>query len=216
MGEGPDRADQPELAKAGDFRGAGMLEAQATADMLLMNQAFSAPETTEQPIEVVLVKAVLDGERDRFARLYEMYAPMIHGILLARVPRGEVDDLVQDIFLHALRKLHTLRDAAAFGPWIAMIARNRAMDFYRNSRETVEVTEQMAVDRPPNRTAKEILDLICHLPEAYRETLVLRFVEGMTGPEIAARTGLTPASVRVNLHRGVKLLRAKIGGVAQP
>jgi DNA-directed RNA polymerase specialized sigma24 family protein len=139
-----------------------MLEAQATADMLLMNQPFSAPEAPEaidQPIEVMLVKAVLDGECDRFARLYEMYAPMVHGILLARVPRGEVDDLVQDIFLHALRKLHTLRNAAAFGLWIAMIARNRAMDFYRNSRETVEVTEQMAVDRPPNRTAKEILDL---------------------------------------------------------
>jgi RNA polymerase sigma-70 factor (ECF subfamily) len=193
-----------------------MLKAEATADMLFMTQPFSAPEAIEQPLEVTLVKAVLSGERDRFARLYEMYAPLVHGILLARVPRGEVDDLVQDIFLHALRKLHTLRDAAAFGSWIAMIARNRAIDFYRSSRETVEVTEQMAVERPPNRTAKEILDLICNLPEAYRETLVLRFVEGMTGPEIAARTGLTPASVRVNLHRGIKLLREKIGAVARP
>ncbi len=176
-----------------------MLEAEATADILLMTQPFNAPMATEQPMEVVLVK---------------VYAPMVHGILLARVPRDEVDDLVQDIFLHALRKLHTLRDAAAFGPWIAMIARNRAMDFYRSSRETVEVTEQMAVTQSPNRTAKEILDLICRLPEAYRETLVLRFVEGMTGPEIAARTGLTAASVRVNLHRGTKLLRQKIGAVA--
>ena len=60
-----------------------------------------------------------------------------HGILLARVPRSEVDDLAQDIFLHAFRKLHTLRDLGAFGPWIAMITRNRAMDFYRRSRETV-------------------------------------------------------------------------------
>jgi RNA polymerase sigma-70 factor, ECF subfamily len=188
-----------------------MLEAEATADMLFMTQGFSTPETIEPPLEVVLVKAVLSGERDCFARLYEMYAPLVHGVLLARVPRGEVDDLVQDIFLHALRKLHTLRDAAAFGPWIAMIARNQAMDFYRSSRETVEVTEEMAVSRTPNRTAREILDLICGLPEAYRETLVLRFVEGMTGPEIASRTGLTPASVRVNLHRGMKLLREKMG-----
>ena len=201
------------------LRGAEMLEAEATADMLLMTHPFTAAietkatEATQQPLEVALVKAVLSGERDRFARLYELYAPMVHGILLARVPRGEVDDLVQDIFLHALKKLHTLRDAGAFGPWIAMIARNRAMDFYRRSRETVEVTEQMAIERPPNRTAKEILDFICHLPEAYRETLVLRFVEGMTGPEIAARTGLTPASVRVNLHRGMKMLREKIGAV---
>jgi RNA polymerase sigma-70 factor (ECF subfamily) len=193
-----------------------MLEAEATAGMLLMTQPYSAPVASEQPIEVILVRAVLSGERDRFSRLYEMYAPMVHGILLARVPRGEVEDLVQDIFLHALRKLHTLRDAAAFGPWIAMIARNRAMDFYRSSRETVEVTEEMAVARPPDRSAKEILDLVCRLPEAYRETLVLRFVEGMTGPEIAARTGLTPASVRVNLHRGMKLLREKIGAIAQP
>jgi RNA polymerase sigma-70 factor (ECF subfamily) len=191
-----------------------MLEAEATADMLLMTQPFTAPTVTEQRPEEMLVRAVLNGERDRFARLYEMYAPMVHGILLARVPRSEVDDLVQDIFLHALRKLHTLRDAAAFGPWLGMIARNRAMDFYRSSRETVEVTEQMAVARSPNRTAKEILDLICRLPEAYRETLVLRFVEGMTGPEIAARTGLTPASVRVNLHRGTKLLRERIGATA--
>jgi RNA polymerase sigma-70 factor, ECF subfamily len=192
-------------------RDAGMLEAEATADMLLMTQPFTTPIEVEQPIEVTLVRAVLAGERDRFARLYELYAPMVHGILLARVPRDEVDDLVQDIFLHALGKLHTLRDATAFGAWIGMIARNRAMDFYRSSRETVEVTEQMAIERPPNRTAKEILDLVRRLPEAYRETLVLRFVEGMTGPEIAARTGLTPASVRVNLHRGMKLLREKIG-----
>ena len=40
---------------------------------------------------------------------------------------------------------------------------------------------------------------------------MLRLVEGLTGPEIAMRTGLTPASVRVNLHRGMKLLREKLG-----
>src|SRR5262245_32400432 len=203
--------DKLEIAASEPQKGAKMIETQATADMLLMTHPFSAPAPKEEPIEVSLVRAVLAGERDRFARLYELYAPMVHGILLARVPRGEVEDLVQDIFLHALRKLHTLRDAAAFGPWIAMIARNRAMDFYRGSRETVEVTEQMAVAKQPNRTAREVLDLIHQLPDAYRETLVLRFVEGMTGPEIASRTGLTPASVRVNLHRGTKLLRERMG-----
>jgi RNA polymerase sigma-70 factor (ECF subfamily) len=203
---------------ASDFQeGATMIEAEATADMLLMTQPFTGHEVTEQPVEVVLVRAVLAGEPDRFARLYEMYGPLVHGILLARVPRSEVDDLVQDIFLHALRKLHTLRNAAAFGPWIAMIARNRAMDFHRGAHETVEVTEQVAVAKSPSRTAREVLDLIRQLPDAYRETLVLRFVEGMTGPEIASRTGLTPASVRVNLHRGVKLLREKMGvSLARP
>jgi RNA polymerase sigma-70 factor, ECF subfamily len=57
-----------------------------------------------------------------------------------------------------------------------------------------------------------VLDIIKALPEAYRETLVLRLAEGMTGPEIAERTGLTPESVRVNLHRGMKMLRERLGG----
>ena len=193
------------------LKGVSMIEAEATAEMLLMTGTFRSPEIIDEPIEQTIVRAVLEGEHDRFGRLYEMYAPLVHGVLLARVPRDEVDDLVQDIFLHALRKLHTLRNPTAFGPWIAMIARNRAMDFHRASRETVEIEENTAVAKPSNRTAKEVLDFIRQLPDAYRETLVLRFVEGMTGPEIAVRTGLTPASVRVNLHRGMKLLRQKMG-----
>ena len=189
-----------------------MFELEASADMLLMTpQAKASTDTPEVKIEVVLVKAVLAGDREAFGRLYDLYAPMIHGILLARIPRSEVDDLVQDIFLHAFRKLHTLRDWAAFGPWIAMIARNRAMDFYRRSKETVEVSEDLPSTDLGTSRANEILELIRALPEAYRETLVLRLVEGMTGPEIAARTGLTPASVRVNLHRGMKQLREKLG-----
>ena len=184
----------------------------ATADMLLTStQAHAAEQSQELAIEVTLVGAVLEGDRESFARLYELYARLVHGILLARVPRAEVDDLVQDIFLHAFKKLHTLRDAAAFGPWIAMIARNRAVDFHRRSKETVEINDDLRGSDTHDSKAQEILELIRSLPEADRETLVLRLVEGMTGPEIAARTGLTAASVRVNLHRGMKLLREQLG-----
>jgi len=60
-------------------------------------------------------------------------------------------------------------------------------------------------------TGRAILAAVRSLPEAYCETLILRLVEGMTGPEIAERTGLTPGSVRVNLHRGMQMLREKLG-----
>lgn len=190
-----------------------MYELEATAGMFLTTQPDSSvePLRDDRLFETVVIKAVLEGDNSEFGRLYDRYAPLVHGILLARVPRSEVDDLVQDIFLHALRKLHTLRDWAAFGPWIAMITRNRATDYYRRTRETAEVTDDIAGDcGSTSPRANEILELIRHLPDAYRETLILRLVEGMTGPEIAARTGLTPASVRVNLHRGMKLLRGKL------
>jgi RNA polymerase sigma-70 factor (ECF subfamily) len=198
-----------------------MYELEATADVLLMTgpgKAVTAQQSTAgtpEPREFsegeALVKAVLEGDRDTYGRLYHLYAPLVHGILLARMPRSEVEDMVQEIFLHALKKLHTLRDAGSFGPWIAMIARNRAVDFHRRSRETVEVTEDLKNADPSGPKAAEILEIIRSLPDAYRETLVLRLVEGMTGPEIATRTGLTAASVRVNLHRGMKLLRGKLG-----
>jgi RNA polymerase sigma-70 factor (ECF subfamily) len=143
---------------------------------------------------------------------------MVHGILLARVPPGDVADLVQEVFLAAWQRLPSLRDPAAFGGWLAMIARNRATDFRRRAAETVELPESLADERTLGGEssagacldAEAALDAIRSLPDAYRETLVLRLVEGMSGPEIAMRTGLTPASVRVNLHRGMKLLRAAL------
>ncbi|MGI9168097.1 MAG: RNA polymerase sigma factor [Pyrinomonadaceae bacterium] len=123
-----------------------MYEVEAIGNMPLITargKLSIAQVKAEIEPEAMLVTAVVEGNRDQFAQLYDLYAPLVHGILLARVPRNEVADLVQDIFLHALKKLHTLRDRTAFGPWIAMIARNRAMDFHRQSRETVGVTEDL-------------------------------------------------------------------------
>jgi RNA polymerase sigma-70 factor (ECF subfamily) len=158
-----------------------------------------------------LVEAARAGDREAFTRLYDSYAPLVHGVLLARVPYSEVSDLVQDVFLTAFRKLGHLRDATRFGPWVATIARNRAADFYRRARETEELHDGLTRGAGREAEASEALEIIRALPEAYRETLVLRLVEGMTGPEIAERTGLSPGSVRVNLHRGMKLLRARLG-----
>lgn len=158
-----------------------------------------------------LVTAAREGDRAAFGLLYQRHSRMIHGIVLAHVPFSEVDDVVQDVFLVALRKLHSLREPAAFAGWLITIARNRANDFYRRTRPTEEISAEAGSVDADEGEARMALEAIRSLPEAYRETLVLRLVEGMNGPEIAARTGLTPASVRVNLHRGMKQLREKLG-----
>ena len=59
-----------------------------------------------------LVAAVRNGDRAAFGLLYEKHARMIHGVLLAHVPHADADDLVQDVFLAALRKLGSLREPA--------------------------------------------------------------------------------------------------------
>jgi RNA polymerase sigma-70 factor (ECF subfamily) len=175
--------------------------------------ANSEPPATAQPPapQAQIVERVRRGDAEAFNELYRLFAPMVHGIILARVRRDEVDDIVQEVFLSAFKNLHTLRDAAAVGAWLAMIARNRAAEFYRAARPTEELPETLREKESRKSEAHEILRAIRALPDAYRETLVLRLVEGMTGPEIAARTGLTHESVRVNLHRGMRLLREKLG-----
>lgn len=168
------------------------------------------PERTSE--DAALVGRARSGDDEAFAALYDRYGRMVHGLLLARVARQEVDDLVQEVFLTAWRRLGSLRDPAAFGGWLAAIARHRAIDFQRRPHAVEPLPHHLAASDNSAATleAHVVLATIRTLPLAYRETLVLRLVEGLTGPEIAAQTGLTAASVRVNLHRGMKLLREKL------
>jgi len=176
-----------------------------------------------------LVRAAQKGDRVAYGLLYSRYARMVHGIILARVAPHQVEDLVQDVFLQALPKLPSLRDPDYFPGWLAAIARNRAADFHRNAASNVSLDAD-----PPNEVstssaklatrqtshasaeAHAVLAAIRSLPEAYREPLILRLVEGMTGPEIAARTGLTHGSVRVNLSRGMQQLREILNRKVSP
>ena len=157
------------------------------------------------------IRAVAAGDQDAFARLYAGYVRMVHAILLGRIPRRDVDDLVQDVFLIAYTRIRELRDPAAFGAWLGTIARNRATDYLRHAREQVELPQDVPGGDPIDTETFAVLEIVKTLPEAYRDTLLMRLVEGMSGNEIAERSGLTPASVRVNLHRGMKLLREKLG-----
>ena len=68
------------------------------------------------------------------------------------------------------------------------------------------------VPSSPHVEAAAALRALRELPDTYRETMIMRLVEGLSGPEIAERTGMTPESVRVHLHRGMKLLRERLGG----
>jgi len=187
------------------------------------SRAVKDGSASEERDDAPLVESAKAGDRGAFGLLYERYARMVHGILVARVPLGDADDLMQDVFVAALRRLSSLRDPARFGGWLAAIARNRARDYHRHSVNAVEWTEELPASEPESGlmsnptsagaagAAATILAAIRSLPDAYKETLILRLVEGMTGPEIAARTGLTPGSVRVNLHRGMQQLRERIG-----
>jgi RNA polymerase sigma-70 factor (ECF subfamily) len=189
-----------------------MHESEMTGDLFILTAESGVRAASEVRPEGRLVDRIREGDESAFNELYRMFAPMVHGVVLSRVPRDEADDVVQEVFIAAFKSLGTLRDKNAVGPWLAMIARNKSANVFRNARPSVELSDEMSHHEDPSSAeANEIIAVIRTLPEAYKETLVLRLVEGMTGPEIARHTGLTHDSVRVNLHRGMKLLRQKLG-----
>ena len=160
-----------------------------------------------------LVRAAARGDREAFGELYARYSRAVHGVLITRLPPEVAEDILQDVFMHACAHLKDLREPAAFGGWICAIARRRAVDHYRRDRPSSELVDNIEASDRPDVTAEahHALAAIQELPPAYRETLVLRLVEGLSGPEIAAATGLTADSVRVNLHRGFRMLRERLG-----
>ena len=202
---------------------------------MITTMALPEPADVGESAEVAeyadLAATAQSGDRTAFARLYERFAPAVHGVLVATAPVSEAQDLVQDVFLLALRSLGGLEDPRRFGPWLMTIARNRARDAHKKQTRMVPMQDGFEPVDPAADSADvargalddgdeadRALGAIRALPEAYRETLALRLVEGLSGPEIAARTGLTHGSVRINPHRGMKLLRERLeraqGGAA--
>ena len=203
----------------------GTLEfAAAVLEHALVTEAPAIAHSLPQDSDEALVRASQKGDTEAYGRLYQRYARMVHGILLSRVHVSDAEDLVQDVFLRALPRLSALRDVSRFGAWLAAIARNLANDFHRRIQTRPEGREDPAdpVEQPArggvsdSSEAAEVLECIRNLSEAYRETLILRLVEGLSGPEIAERTGLSPGSVRVNLHRGMQQLREKLSLRGRP
>jgi RNA polymerase sigma-70 factor (ECF subfamily) len=166
-------------------------------------------------VQAELVERAKRGDRAAFAELHARYGKMVHAVLLARLPVADAEEQVQEVFLIAWKNLRQLEDGAVFGGWLSAIARNRAIDFYRRRREVATLhlgpSDTRSLSSADRVQAKEVLRAIQSLPDTYHETLLMRLCEGLTGPEIAELTGLEPGSVRVNLHRGMKLLREKLG-----
>lgn len=172
------------------------------------------------PVPVALVRRAQQGSRRAFSALWQQHAAIVHAILLTMVQEAEADDLAQEVALAAFRALPGLQQPERFAAWLCAIARNTGRDGLARRRRSVEVDlDQVPPERmaaPPGGdplAADEILAQIRQLPACYREPLLLRLLLELSGPEIAERTGMTEGSVRVNLCRGMKLLRQRLQAI---
>lgn len=183
--------------------------------------AISGSET--QWTEVV--SRATRGDPAARTAIHDAFARVVHGIALAHVGPGAAEDVTQEVFCSVFASLATLRDGSALPGFVCAAARNASLDVLRQRRRTPATasTDGLAAREPSPATrveqrelAERVLACIQTLPDAYRETLVLRLVSGLSGPEIAERTGMTHGSVRVNLTRGMALLRPRLQEAGLP
>jgi RNA polymerase sigma-70 factor, ECF subfamily len=168
-----------------------------------------------QPSEEQLVYAAQRGDMSSFETLYRRHVGRIHALCLRLAGgRAAAEDLTQEVFVRAWRKLGQFRGEAAFGTWLYRLALNLAISERRShaeARHEVLTDDPVACEPRPQAPVPELgLDLeraIAGLPAGARQVFVLHDVEGHRHDEIARLAGIAVGTSRAHLHRARTLLR---------
>jgi RNA polymerase sigma-70 factor (ECF subfamily) len=157
-----------------------------------------------------------------FEELYRAHAPRLFGLACRLVGRGEAEDLLQDIFLAAHRRLGSYRGEAALGTWLFRLAANCCLDHLR-SRAGRRAALTDALDDEPDAAGAQAgpilgvvdrLDLeraLTELPAGARAVFVLHDVEGFEHREIGGLLGISEGTSKSQLHRARLRLRRELG-----
>jgi len=109
---------------------------------------MTPPDATDpaaaRPSWFAHVEAAQRGDGQAFARLHREFGAMVHGLLLVRLDPATADDLTQDVFLQAWRRIDRLHEPLAWPAWLATIARNRALDHLRASKPVATLPPGLA------------------------------------------------------------------------
>jgi RNA polymerase sigma factor (sigma-70 family) len=173
-----------------------------------------------------LVAAVRHGDDRAFEALYARYHRRIHAYVMGMVKdHGRAEDVTQEVFLSALRRMRETERPIAFKPWIYEIAKNACIDQFRRSRRADEVSLQAEEGFAPGDygrlvgsdptpevavAAKQDLDHLCGafggLSDTHHEILVMREFEGLSYREIGERLGMSRPAVESTLFRARRRL----------
>jgi RNA polymerase sigma-70 factor (ECF subfamily) len=173
----------------------------------------------------LLMRAAQDGDRGAYDRLLREVAPFIRGLALRRNPNTQwAEDVVQDVLLTLHRVRHTYDPTRPFEPWLATIAGRRCVDLYRRkSRVAVNETSdddayETFADPAANKTMEVyaetdgLAEAIATLPPQQREAIELLKLKQLSLAEASAATGRSEGALKVNVHRAIKSLRARLMG----
>ena len=196
---------------------------------------MSGPDRTPPKVDqdYALIKAIQSGRKDRFSELVRRYERSLYnfGLKMCAEPR-DAEDIVQDTFLNVYKYLDDFRYETKFKNWLYRIATSTCIKKRRKSKFAPErelsldeflPEDEAMVDRqiptwatlPLDQVLNEELSrtlkqAIVQVPEKYRVVLVLRDIEGFSTEESAQILNISPANIKVRLHRARLFLREKL------
>jgi RNA polymerase sigma-70 factor, ECF subfamily len=167
-----------------------------------------------------LVKAVLEGDRDAYSCLFERHERSVQAAALSILSDFHIaQDVVQETFLTAYKKLGELRNGSSFGPWIRKIAKRRAIEISRkvqireNAKKLATNKDAASNDGEIDSSSRDLLELVMRLPEHERTVVMLRYFDNHSTKVISEITGRPIGTVTMQLSRAharlYKLLKEK-------
>ena len=168
-----------------------------------------------------LVSRSLNGDVDAFEAIYRQHSARVYSLACRMAGSPEDgEDLLQEIFLQAFRKLGTFKGDATLGTWLYRLALNHCLDYVRSRQARMKkLTETLDADgsfEPTSRRTTPIakLDLdraIERLPEGCREAFVLHDVEGFDHKEVGDLLGIAEGTSKSQVFKARLKLRGFLG-----
>jgi len=166
--------------------------------------------------DMALVSAIRAGDQGAMAALYDRFSSVVYSVALRVLGEtGAAEDVLQDVFLQLWRNPGAF-DASrgSLGAWLAVIARNRAIDARRKRKPesgiedvVLSVTPDMASDADRSRVAEKVRGVLGTMSAPQRSALEMAYYEGLTHTEIAAKTGEPLGTIKTRIRAGLTALR---------
>jgi RNA polymerase sigma-70 factor, ECF subfamily len=177
---------------------------------------LSSPQRQDVPADLVIVTGLKTGDQRAMADLYDRYSSVVYAVALRVLgDTGAAEDVLQEVFLQLWRNPGAF-DAArgSLGCWLAVIARNRAIDSLRKRRPETDIEDvvlsvapDLAADVERARAAEKVRGIMGAMAPAQRSALEMAYWEGMSHSEIAEKTGEPLGTIKTRIRAGLIALR---------
>ncbi len=195
-------------------------------DHVLLSRLSNAGAFVHHTQDQELAARVLAREAGAFDEFFQTYFDRVYRFCVMRMPQDAVEDVVQEVLLRALRKMHQYRGEASLHSWLCMIARNQMSDWFKQHRPErspqlgldddpqvaatlASMANQAAQDDQAQRELSNAVQLaLDYLPDRYGRALEWKYLEGCSVAEIAQRMDLGSMAVQSMLARARTAFRA--------